>query len=309
MNDLINIDTLNQAFSINDEQCQINFKKGRGDIPLLEIKNQQASALISLQGAHFLSWIPKGEDEVIWLSSDARFEKGKSVRGGIPICWPWFGAHESNDDFPAHGFARTVIWNVCEVKSLTTGETQIKFDLDMLQADADRLDMWPANTRVEYLLTIGKSLSLELITHNNGTENCLISEALHTYFNVGEIEKVTVQGLHGVEYLDKPDGFKRKKQTDNITILGEVDRVYINAPSALVISHQDRNITINTQGSQSTIVWNPGKVVAEKMGDLGEDGYLKMLCVESGNAAENQLSIAPGESHTLQVKYAITAVS
>jgi len=301
------IEKLNQQFLLNTTQCRLQFVKGEGHIPVIEIKNSQASARISLQGAHLLSWVPEGETDVIWLSPDARFEKGKSVRGGIPICWPWFGAHEGshegNENFPPHGFARTVFWDVSDTCQLQSGETRIHFKLEMKQADEFVKTMWLVNTSVEYIVTIGTVLTLELITRNNGTENIEIGEALHTYFNVDDITKTTVVGLHEKEYLDKPDNFKRKKQNADIKISDEVDRVYVNAPDDVVINNQQRKILISKQGSQSTIVWNPGKQVAEKMGDLGEGGYLKMLCVESGNVAENVVSMAGGESHSLQVVY------
>jgi len=299
------IEKLNQQFSLSTKQSQLSFINGPGDIPVIEIENSLASARISLQGAHLLSWVPEGETEVIWLSPEASFEKGQSVRGGIPICWPWFGAHGRNENFPAHGFARTVLWDVIDTRQLENGETQIRFKLDASQMDDVVKAMWSADTGVEYIITIGTVLTLELITRNKGVTNIEIGEALHTYFNVQDITKTTVAGLHEKEYLDKPENFKRKKQTADIKISGEVDRVYVNAPEDVVINNQQRKILISKQGSQSTIVWNPGKQVAEKMGDLGEGGYLEMLCVESGNAAENVVRVKASESHSLQVVYSL----
>jgi len=299
------LERLNQQFSLSTKLCQLSFINGAGDIPVVEIKNSLASARISLQGAHLLSWVPEGETEVIWLSPEARFEKGKAVRGGIPICWPWFGAHGRNESFPAHGFARTVLWEVSDTRQLESGETQIRFKLDISQMDALVKAMWPGDSGVEYIVTIGTVLTLELITHNNGIEKIVTGEALHTYFNVYDITKTMVAGLHEKEFLDKPDNFKRKKQIADIKISGEVDRVYVNTTDDVVINNQHRKIKISKQGSQSTIVWNPGKQVAEKMGDLGEGGYLKMLCVESGNAAENIVSVAGGETHSLRVVYSL----
>jgi len=286
----------------------IECKAGKGNIPVVEIKNKYASALISLQGAHVLSWVPKGEAEVIWVSADASFAEGKSVRGGIPICWPWFGAHESNSEFPAHGFARTVYWDVGNARQLETGETQITFKLNTKQASEKIKAMWPQDTEVEYIVTVGADLKLELVTRNNSSGDLKITEALHTYFNVADVERTCVDGLDGKIYLDKPDGFTRKTQNGLVNIKGEVDRVYLNTGDELIINDSCRKIIINKQGSESTIVWNPGKQVAEKMGDLGEDGYLKMLCVESGNAAENVVCVAAGESHVLQVAYEIDKI-
>ncbi|RDH84979.1 MAG: D-hexose-6-phosphate mutarotase [endosymbiont of Galathealinum brachiosum] len=299
------IEELNQRFGQSDDKGQIRFKMGKGDIPVVEIENEQASALISCQGAHVLSWRPDGQEEVIWVSREARYAKGQSVRGGIPICWPWFGAHSENTSFPAHGFARTVLWEITEACQLDSGETQISFILNTSQLDDTTRKTWPESTSALYVLTIGHSLKLELITQNNGVKAICVGEALHTYFNVGDVSKTSVTGLHGKDYLDKPDGFKRKKQSGDIGIDAEVDRVYLNTTDELSITGPQRKIVISKQGSHSTIVWNPWKQVAEKMGDLGEGGYLNMLCVESGNAADDVVTIKPGESHTLQVVYRV----
>ncbi|MCW8900988.1 MAG: D-hexose-6-phosphate mutarotase [Gammaproteobacteria bacterium] len=298
------INDLNKNFSINSHQ-QLSFKLGEGGIPNVEIVNDYASALISLQGAHVLSWKPKGEEDVIWLSSDATFAMGKSVRGGVPICWPWFGAHESVASFPAHGFARTVLWPVIKTTALESGETQIIFRLDTSELDEKLQAMWPQATVAEYRITIGKTLTFELISFNNSADAITIGQALHTYFNIDDISQTTVTGLEGKDYLDKTRDFERKNQSGPITINEEVDRVYLQTADDIVIDDSKRKIHIEKHGSSSTVVWNPWKEVADKMGDLGKAGYRHMLCVESANAAEDVVSILPGESHTLQVTYKI----
>ena len=161
------VESLNALFALTETDNTLIFKNGRGDIPVIEIKNCYASAMISLQGAHLLSWIPAGEEEVIWLSEHASFATGKSVRGGVPICWPWFGAHVSNEAFPAHGFARTTLWQVLSIEALIDGGTCICFSM---MPEGDNADMWPAETTVQFQLTIGKKLQLELLTHNNGSQ-------------------------------------------------------------------------------------------------------------------------------------------
>ena len=297
------IEQLNQRFLLQDGDNVIRFKAGKGDVPVVEIQNQQANAVISLQGAHLLSWTPKGEEEVIWLSEDALFAPGKSVRGGIPVCWPWFGAHTGHPSYPAHGFARTALWRVINAQQLPSGETKITFKLETRQMGENIQQMWPQSTTVEYMLTVGKTLALELTTFNNSDQSITIGQALHTYFNVGDVSNTTVHGLEGKDYLDKPDDFKRKTQVGPITIEEEVDRIYLQTADDIIIDNKKRRIIIKKQGSQSTVVWNPWGNVAEKMGDLGKDGYLKMLCVESANAAEDTLTITAGSSHKLQVNY------
>ena len=296
---------LNKEFSYKNGNYFLHFKNGPDDIPVIEINNMFASATISLQGAHVLSWKPVGEKDVIWLSDDATFATGKSVRGGIPVCWPWFGAHESEPDFPAHGFARTVLWQVTEAQQLTNGETQVSFKLDTQLLEQKYQQMWPQSTVAEYHLRIGKTLRLELSTFNNSAEAVILGQALHTYFNVSDVSATTIEGLADKDYLDKTDGFVRKKQSGLITIDSEVDRVYLNTADDVVINDQNRNIMIKKQGSLSTVVWNPWKEVADKMADLGQDGYLTMLCVESANAAEDTINIPAGGSHSLNVSYEI----
>ena len=297
------IKELNKNFSFNNENNHLSFKMGEGDIPLVEIASEQASAIISLQGAHVLSWVPKDNNDVIWLSKDATFALGKSVRGGIPICWPWFGAHDSDTTFPAHGFARTVLWQVTDTKALASGEIQITFSLNTSDLDQNHQQMWPQATLAEYRLTIGKALTMELTTFNNSEKTISLGQALHTYFNIHDVNHTSVTGLEGKDYLDKTEGFERKSQAGAITINSEVDRVYLNTADDIVIDDSKRKILIQKKGSHSTVVWNPWQDVAEKMGDLGHEGYRHMLCVESANAAEDTVSILPGEHHTLFVSY------
>ncbi len=296
---------LNKRFSIRDGATKLRFCSGAGGIAQVEIENKAAAAMISLQGAHLLSWIPAQQQEVIWLSEQASFVEGKSVRGGIPICWPWFGAHASEKNFPAHGFARTSLWQVIDTKILSAAATQITFQLQTNQLVKSIQKMWSWPTQVEYRLTIAKTLMLELTTTNLSDEKISIGQATHTYFTVDDVTQTTVTGLDDKTYLDKPDGFKRKIQSGPIRFDSEVDRIYLNTTENVTIDDQKRKIHISKQGSQSTIVWNPGHEVALKMGDLGCDGYLTMLCVESANAAEDIVQLLPGEAHRLQVCYKI----
>lgn len=300
----MNINQLNDEFSLEVNGNNLHFISGDGGIPCVEIHNHLGSALISLQGAHLLSWKPVGEEEVIWLSEDAKFSPGKSVRGGVPICWPWFGAHESNNAFPAHGFARTTDWQIINTEALDDGTTRVSFTT---QPQQNNETMWPTETSVQYQLTIGKRLEMELITHNNGSQAITIGQALHTYFNVADVSKVLLHGLDDTEYLDKLENFKQKRQNGPVTIQQEVDRIYLNTASDCVIEDKllKRNIVIIKCGSNSTVVWNPWLETASKMGDLGVDGYSKMLCVESANAADDIVTIDAGKSHHLWVQYEV----
>ncbi len=278
------------------------FKETVGGLGMVEITTSAGDATIALQGAQVTTWTPKDQAPVIWLSSQSKFILGKSVRGGVPICWPWFGPHATQSSFPGHGFARTVPWEVVSIEELERGDIRLQF---RLCHDANTLVQWPHKTPVTCQITVGSRLEIEVTTRNEEDTPVHISEALHTYLAVSDVRKVQVTGLENVEYIDKVNGGKRLRQSGVVTISNEVDRVYLNTNSECFVDDAgwQRRIRIKKEGSQSTIVWNPGQEKADKMGDLGKDGYLGMLCVESGNALENSVEIAPGAEHRLWVSY------
>lgn len=295
---------LNEKFALSNGKNHLCVVEGNGGMPVIDIKNKFATAVISLQGAHVLSWTPEGHEDVIWLSEDASFAPGKSVRGGIPICWPWFGAHESDSGLPAHGLARTAMWEIICTEALEDGSTRITFTTT---PKPENEHMWPTDSTVQYLVTIGKKLEMELVTRNNGSGPIIIGQALHTYFSIGDIDKVLLHGLEDNSYLDKLEGFVEKYQRGPVSVEGEVDRIYIDTARECAIDDKSlkRNITIKKRGSHSTVVWNPWQETAEKLGDMGEEGYRKMLCVESCNAADDVVTIAPGNAHHLWVEYQV----
>lgn len=295
---------LNQRFAI---EGMVSFCEKTKDFVVVEVNNGYASATIAIQGAHLMTFQPKGQEPMIWISPEAKLSTGKSIRGGVPVCWPWFGAHTNNAKLPAHGFARTVPWRLNQVHALPDGGTRLEFEL--IQTPSTR-SQWPYPCAVRNIITIGKTLQHELITSNPGHEPVIIGEALHTYFQVGDVRKVSVNGLQGCDYLDKVSGFQRFNQSGPVKFCGEVDRIYLGAPAITEIRDpvMKRRIVIRTRGSHSTVVWNPWIEKAAQMGDLGLDGYLHMLCVETANAAEDTVTLAPGGQHRLVAKYSIEAL-
>jgi len=296
------ITELNHRFGTDSA---VRFKEFASGFPVLELHNAHASATIALQGAQVMTWAPKGHQPVIWLSRAAKFVPGKSIRGGVPVCWPWFGAHATEPSFPAHGFARTVPWELLEAQT-RGGETRLRFRINPTSAPPAQ---WPQGADATLDLTVGSTLALALATRNTGTQSLTLTEALHTYFEVGDVRRVAVHGLDGLGYLDKVENMARKRQAGAVTVGGEVDRIYLDSTADCIIEDPvlNRRIRIAKSGSRSTVVWNPWIEKAAKMGDLGEDGYLKMICVESGNAAENAVQVAPGAEHRLEVKYSVEA--
>ncbi|MGV8935354.1 MAG: D-hexose-6-phosphate mutarotase [Gallionellaceae bacterium] len=286
---------LNQKFAINNH---LKFNEIAGGLFAAEISNAHASASIALQGAHLMTYQPHGENPVIWLSKYAKFAAGKSIRGGVPICWPWFGPHANDAKLPGHGYARTVMWDVLESKAMQDGATFISFGL--IETDASRAQ-WPNSSSVKIEMTIGKSLHMELVTHNNGKQSFVLGEALHTYFHISDVAQMTIRGLEGCTYLDKVGDPATRVQADGIVIESEVDRVYIDTTADCVIEDRGlkRAIRIAKQNSHTTVVWNPWTEKADKMGDFGQEGHRGMVCVESANAVGSVVTIAAGETQVI----------
>ncbi|MBL0037602.1 MAG: D-hexose-6-phosphate mutarotase [Nitrosomonadales bacterium] len=301
----LDVTTLNQKFAIPG---QLEFTEDVNGLIMARIANKQAQSTIALQGAHVMTFEPVGEKPVIWISPAAKLVRGKSIRGGVPICWPWFGAHATDSTFSAHGFARTVPWQVVASEALSDGGTRITFELPQSSIPSAQ---WPHACRVRNIVTVGKEMSVELVTENTGQAMFEIGEALHTYFAISDVDNICITGLEGCAYLDKVGDWQRRTQADAITIAAEVDRLYVDTNSDCLLddSGHKRRIRIAKRGSLSTVVWNPWVEKAAKMGDFGSDtGYRGMVCVESANAAENIVKVAAGATHSLHVTYSIEKV-
>jgi glucose-6-phosphate 1-epimerase len=283
---------------------QLEFREDASGLVVAEIRNQQANASLCLQGAHLMTWQPRNQSvPVIWLSRDAKLAAGKSIRGGAPVCWPWFGPHASESGFPGHGYARTVSWKVMESGSEPDGATRVTLRL----ADSEKTHaQWPHACTLDLTVIVGDTLRMELTTENTGAADFVIGEALHTYFQISDIGAVRVKGLEGCEYWDKVGGSVLKKQVGAISFSGETDRVYINTAAECMIEDDKlkRRIHVAKAGSLSTVVWTPWTDKANKMGDMGQpDGWREMVCVETVNAMENVVKVAAGSRHTMIVEY------
>ena len=292
---------LNTQFGILDH---LNFREDASGLIVAEISNDQASASLCLQGAHLMTWRPKSQAvPVVWLSRDAKLAAGKSIRGGVPVCWPWFGAHATESSFPGHGYARTVPWQVVESGIEPNGETRLT--LHLIESDKTRAQ-WPHESQLELTMIVGETLQMELTTTNTGKTDFVIGEALHTYFYVGDIGAVRVTGLADCDYWDKVGASTLRKQDGGIAFSDETDRVYIHTAAECVIEDDKlkRRIRVAKSGSLSTVVWTPWTEKASKMGDMGQpDGWREMVCVESANALDNVVNIPAGSRQGLTVKY------
>lgn len=296
---------LNQKFAIPGH---VAFKEIADGMTAAEVANAHAEARIVLQGAHVATFQPRGQEPVIWLSPLAKFAPGKSIRGGVPVCWPWFGPHAGNASFPGHGFARTVMWGVLETRALPDGATFLRFGL--VESDATRAQ-WPHASSAQLEITVGAALRVELVTRNNGTAPFVLGEALHTYFHISDLANMKITGLEGCDYLDKVGAPARRAQQGAVVIESEVDRIYLDVPGDCLIEDGalQRRIRIHGQGARSAVVWNPWVEKADKMGDFGPQGYRGMVCVETANAAENVVTLAPGEEHRMAAVYSVESLA
>ena len=301
----LDVATLNKNFGISG---QLEFIQEPSGLLTLRVATAYAQSTIALQGAHIMTFQPTGEQPLVWLSPAAKLVQGKSIRGGVPICWPWFGAHASEPTFPAHGFARTAQWQVIASEVLPDGSMQISFELP---PSSIPLGQWPYPCRATYVVTVGEQLTVELITENTGDTAFELAEALHTYFVISEIDKLSIKGMEGCTYLDKVGEAATRTQHGAIQIASEVDRIYIDTEADCVIEDVGfkRRIHITKRGSHTNIVWNPWIEKSARMGDFGSDlGYRGMVCVESANAASNIVNVAPGGIHSIRVVYSIEEI-
>ncbi|MCK5845243.1 MAG: D-hexose-6-phosphate mutarotase, partial [Victivallales bacterium] len=271
---------------------------------LLVIENEFASfALFPEHGTHIASFAPVGEEDLLWMSGKSCFERNAPIRGGIPICWPWFGAHPSDASKPPHGFARIAEWTLDSVDETSDGGTRV---LMSLSSGDGTLAIWPFAFELTCEVVVAETLKMALSTLNIGDAAFEITQALHSYFNVGDSERIAISGLDGARYIDTIDDNAVKTQEGDVEIHSEVDRVYMDTVADCVITDQlkGRTLKISKTGSRSTVVWNPWSAKSARMPDFGVDEYTGMVCVETTNALSDSISIAPGASHTISAEIA-----
>ncbi len=297
------IEQLNADYGIAG---QLTFITGKGGLPMIRVETTKAKALISIHAGQVLSYQPVGEaEDVLFLSEKAYYQDGKAIKGGAPICWPWFGADPEGKGRPGHGFVRNRGWNVVATEALANGDIKVTVGLD---DTPETQAIWPHAFILRQEIVIGDTLNLSLITRNTGKESFTITQAFHTYFKVGDIARAKVLGLAGCDYLDKAGGGNAQKhQTGDVTIDAEVDRIYLNVGNSLTIDDTafNRRIQITSQGSKTAVVWNPWEKIARDMADLEDDDYKRLLCVETTNAANDVIEIAPGGEFRLIANYRV----
>jgi glucose-6-phosphate 1-epimerase len=306
------LDYLNDRYGIG---AAVRFVAGPGDLPLVQLHHQGATAAVSLLGATVLAYQPRGGLPVLFVSRASAFAPGRPIRGGIPVCWPWFGAHPSDPTLPNHGFVRTAMWSVEETETGSEDGGEVEATLRLTSSDETRA-LWPHPFDLRLTARLGDSLTVSLEAHRPAPDGALPGEpdsepdgapytvtgALHTYLAVGDAAQIVVRGLEGARYVDKAAGGGEGTQEGPLTIAGETDRVYLDTPATVTVEDPllGRRLAIAKEGSRSTVVWNPWQRRAEALPDFGDDEYRLMVCVETANAMQDVVVLPPGGSHVLQ---------
>jgi glucose-6-phosphate 1-epimerase len=292
---MASFDELNKQFAIPGV---VQITAGNGGLPRISITSPAATAEIYLHGAQVTSWRPVGHEDVIFLSEHSQFETGKAIRGGIPVCFPWFRNKVDDPKAPSHGVVRTKAW---ELDSIETRGDTVVVSLSTV-SDAETRAWWPYDFHLVHRATIGAELIQELVATNTGAAPARFEEALHTYYRVGAAAQVRISGLDGVAYLDNTDGNREKRQAGDIVFTAQTDRAYLDTTHAVEIADPvlRRRIRLEKQNSRTTVVWNPWSTGAQTLSDLGDEEWRTMACVEASNMRVYPVDLAPGQQHTMK---------
>lgn len=289
------------TFKVDTEQ--------HGELNCWRITSEHAELLIAQQGAQILSYQRVGEPPLLWLSDQAIFRAGKSVRAGVPVCWPWFGNLQRNpeavqamyhgEQAPAHGLVRGCDWQLNGAEQVGDA-IQIEFELPAAQGD---LPGWPHEVELKLLIELGEQLKVTLTSYNLGSDNVTISQALHSYFAVSDVRQARVEGVDGLSYIETLADWEQREQKGALEFAGETDRIYLATPQTLSIvdPHWARRITLTSSGSRSAVIWNPWTERAKELPDMADDGWQRMLCIETANVWDDVVELRPGATCSLSV--------
>jgi glucose-6-phosphate 1-epimerase len=271
---------------------------GNGGLAKVCITSPTATGEMYLHGAHVTSWKPRQAEEVLFVSAKSRWEHGRAIRGGVPICFPWFADKADDRNAPAHGFVRTTAWQLDSIVQAGDAVTVSMFT----ESNEATKRWWPADFHLVHRATFGSELSLELVVRNTGATSLRFEEALHAYFRVGDIGKARLEGLNAVNYLDKTDQNRKKTQQGPIAIVSETDRVYLNSEGPVELEDHSlrRRISVAKENAVTTVVWNPWVEKAKAMSDFGDAEWMQMVCIETSNVSDSAVELAPGREHKMQ---------
>jgi glucose-6-phosphate 1-epimerase len=295
------IEELNRHFEIAGSAQVV---AGNGGFPKVRLTSKSSTAEIYLHGAQVTSWRAVDGEEVIFLSKKSYWKNGRAIRGGIPVCFPWFRAKVDDPRAPAHGFVRTKEWRLDSIEAEKEGTVTATFSTG---SDESTRKWWSHEFGLVLRVTTGEVLELELAVTNKGTGPFRVEEALHTYFKVADVEKVHVRGLDQIAYLDNTDQNRQKVQQGDVVLTARTDNAYVQAPGAVAFTDPIAGRTVKTdkENSRTTIVWNPWEQAARELADLGDDEWHEMICVEASNILASAVEVAPGEKHVMKATLSV----
>jgi D-hexose-6-phosphate mutarotase len=298
MRDPAEIDKLNRRFTA-DTGGAARFEPGNGGFAKLILTAPAAEAHVYLYGAHVTHYQPRGQQPVLFLSEKSFFTHGRPIRGGVPIVFPWFGPRASDPQAPMHGFARIRDWDVDSIAA--RGDT-VTATLSLRSSDETHA-LWPHDFRLRYIVTVGPELDLTFEVTNPLADPIMFEQALHTYFSVADVRQTRVSGLSGTAYLDKNRDMQKLVDSDDpLALAGPSDRVYLGTRARCVIHDPagGRRISVDKEGSDTTVVWNPWSNPAKPFPDLGDDEWERFICVETCNVKDYAVTLAGEATHTMR---------
>jgi glucose-6-phosphate 1-epimerase len=274
-----------------------NVSEGNGGLPRVQIRSAFGSGEVYLHGAQVTSWKPAGHDEVLFVSTKSHWQEGQAIRGGIPICFPWFRAKADDAHAPAHGVVRTRSW---QLESIAQSENGVAVSM-VTHSDEQSGRWWPGEFRLLHRVTFGSNLTLELVCNNTGAMPFRFEEALHTYNRVGDVAKSRLHGLDTVRFLDNTDSNREKIQIGDVAIASQTDSAYMSTGNAvdLLDPAMQRHIRLTKDNSLTTVVWNPWSEGAAGLKDLGDGEWKRFLCAEASNILGNSVNLDPGQEHKM----------
>ena len=272
----------------------------------LELRTRNGTAVLALHGAHLLSWVPPGQPDVLWLSP-AALPAPAPIRGGVPVCWPWFAKQGQAQTALQHGPVRGLPWVVTAIHTASDDEVHLSLspDLQALPAGTWPPEGVPVGLSVRLDIRLGQDLQQSLVTDHGGDQPFALTQALHTYYAVSDARQVRIDGLEGLRFQDRLNQLAFDTQRAPFTLNAACDRTYEQTSGAALNRYRlidpawQRCIEVETEGSQSVVVWNPGAEGAQKMVDLPDDGWLHYFCIEACNAGPDVVTLMPGASHRL----------
>lgn len=286
-----------------DQHMHVHETRSPEGLRLLTLKGDFGSARFAPQGAHLLEYTPKDSLPILFLSAHTHLAPGKAIRGGVPVIFPWFGPRSGYPESPMHGIVRTREWAVDHIRIPESGPATARFSFHSCE---ETRSLWPHNFTLSLEFMLGSALDIQWEVKNTGDSPFTFEQALHPYFPVENIHSASVKGLSNTLYIDKTDSLIRKTDSaDAVLFSGETDRLYLNTTSDCTLNDPagGRKLIVSKTGSLSSVVWNPWITKAAALEDLGDTDWEKFICIEQVNAADNDITLPPGDSHLMTARY------